>query len=251
MIGNMVGPSNGVFKEDVLSIKEALMAAKLYKPDPKIGLHEWTDEDMFEGIKQLQRFIGDYPDATMRPGDDAYHLLHQAAAKGGLVHVKEYTRWSNGQHVRVSAHTRQVVGEGKDQTVKGHVAKDLEAFEKKLPIDHAGRNGHCVSLVRELIPDIGQTSTWQEGEKIRGPYDPPLEKGTAIATFFDGGYPSNDTGNHAAIFIRYGTKDGKQGMWVLDQYKGKKPGRSFVPFKSPHKRHTSQAENYSVIKKGK
>jgi hypothetical protein len=61
MINNMVGPSNGVLKEDVLSIKEALMAAKLYKPDPKIGLHEWTDEDMFEGIKQLQRFIGDYP----------------------------------------------------------------------------------------------------------------------------------------------------------------------------------------------
>ncbi len=72
-----------------------------------------------------------------------------------------------------------------------------------------------MALVKHAIPDIGAAKDWKEGEKIKGPDDPPLAPGTAIATFKDGKYQNNDTGNHAAVVIGPGEKDGKKGYWVL------------------------------------
>jgi hypothetical protein len=113
-----------------------------------------------------------------------------------------------------------------------------------------GESKECVALVKKAIPGIGATPTWQEGEKLKGPGDPPLEPGTPIATFEDGKYPNRSTGNHAAIVIEPGVKDGKEGYWVLDQSRENPANRRFIAFNSPSRLFTSQLENYSVIRKG-
>ena len=75
-------------------------------------------------------------------------------------------------------------------------------------------DGDCVALVR-LYAHAPNHRMWKEGEKVldlKG-----IAPGTAIATFVNGRYPSNDTGNHAAFFLRHG-KSGT-GFWVIDQWK--------------------------------
>ncbi len=109
----------------------------------------------------------------------------------------------------------------------------------------------CVALVKHAVPGIGSAKDWKEGEKIKGPDDPPLAPGTAIATFKDGKYQNNNTGNHAAIVIGPGEQNGKKGYWVLDQHKNKEAGRMFFAFESNSKNPTSRMENYSVIRRGK
>ncbi|OAN55218.1 hypothetical protein A6A04_11180 [Paramagnetospirillum marisnigri] len=110
----------------------------------------------------------------------------------------DHGRWSDEENA--SAH--------------GHVVKDIHrraaaiiAGEKQV-----GKNSECVSLVKHLAPQVGFASTWEEGPPIRGYGKPPLEPGTAIATFTGGKYPSAVTGNHAAIFLEYGMRDGRQGI---------------------------------------
>jgi hypothetical protein len=84
-------------------------------------------------------------------------------------------------------------------------------------------NGYCVPYVQS-ITEVGVTKTWKPGQKLSD--RPELAKGTAIATFNDEGvYASNSSGNHAAIFDGYDTKDGREGFYVYDQYRvwGPKP----------------------------
>ena len=107
-----------------------------------------------------------------------------------------------------------------------------------------------MALVKKAVPGVGATPTWREGEKLKGPGDPPLEPGTAIATFENGNYPNRSTGNHAAIVIERGVKDGKEGYWVLDQSRSNPADRRFLAFDSQSKLFTSRLENYSVIRKG-
>ena len=59
-------------------------------------------------------------------------------------------------------------------------------------------------------------SSWRQGEPVVG--NNSLAKGIAIATFVNGRYPNHSHGNHAALFLKQGTK----GIWVMDQWKNPK-----------------------------
>lgn len=115
--------------------------------------------------------------------------------------------------------------------------------------EHVGESDECVALVKKAVPGVGATPTWKEGEKLKGPGDPPLEPGTAIATFENGKYLSRPTGNHAAIVIGPGFNDGKEGYWVLDQSRNNPPERRFISFGDPNRIPTYRAERYSVIRR--
>lgn len=126
----------------------------------------------------------------------------------------------------------------------GYVVKDIDAKMDKIIAGkkQVGESSECVALVKHLAPEVGPAWNWREGPVIRAPGEPPLERGTPIATFISGRYPNNSRGNHAAIFLEYGSQEGRPGIWVLDQWrKDGIPKRRFKPFG----RH---AEGYSVIK---
>lgn len=72
---------------------------------------------------------------------------------------------------------------------------------------------HCVALVQQYAK-APQTSLWSKGELVKTTNN--LAKGTAIATFVDGVYPNNLTGNHAALFLSLES----DGINVMDQWKG-------------------------------
>lgn len=140
-------------------------------------------------------------------------------------------------------HGRWSEGGGSASAV-GHFAKDLDRRMAEIVKGgkHVGESEECVALVKRLNPDVGRAADWEEGPKIKGPGDPPLTPGTAIATFQNGRYRNRASGNHAAVFLEYGEKDGKKGMWVFDQWKKKTPGRRFKEF-------GKSAEFYSIIKR--
>jgi hypothetical protein len=73
----------------------------------------------------------------------------------------------------------------------------------------------CVALVEYYAKAPAPAATcWREGAAVKG--SQTLAKGTAIATFVDGRYPSLPTGNHAALYV----SQDMTGVWVVDQYFG-------------------------------
>lgn len=116
----------------------------------------------------------------------------------------------------------------------------------------------CVGLVQYAVPGIGHTSTWRAGEQVR-PADPEkpstIAPGTPLATFRpdDKGelrYPNQRTGNHAGILTRYGEKDGRAGIWMLDQYNKRDAGEAqerFYPFERRPGERGYSAGDFSVI----
>jgi hypothetical protein len=72
-------------------------------------------------------------------------------------------------------------------------------------------SGGCVRLVQHYA-HVPHTSLWREGERVKG--NSTIRKGTAIATFVDGKYPNNATGNHAAFYLR----QDDIGIWIMDQW---------------------------------
>lgn len=113
-------------------------------------------------------------------------------------------------------------GGGSSASAGGHVVKDIDARMDEVIKGgkHIGESEQCVALVKELAPEVGRAADWEEGARIKSYGDPLLERGTAIATF----------------------KNGKPGIWVLDQSTGKPPRKS-------HKSFGKSAEYYSVIKR--
>lgn len=62
-------------------------------------------------------------------------------------------------------------------------------------------NGDCVALVQHYAK-APHTTLWKQGVAVLDGKD--IAPGTAIATFVKGRYPSKDSGNHAAFFLRHG-----------------------------------------------
>jgi hypothetical protein len=130
------------------------------------------------------------------------------------------------------------------------VAKDYKSFTSQVG------DGQCVRLVQEAA-DVPNHTLWHEGLSLAN--RPDIPDGTAIATFFDGVYPSQPTGNHAAIFMRYDVNaQGQPGIEVYDQYvrtnpppgmpKIKAPGERFILFGNGTGPAISDASRYSVIR---
>lgn len=80
----------------------------------------------------------------------------------------------------------------------------------------------CVALV-QFYAGVPNHRLWKPGERVLD--NPNVRMGTAIATFVNGRYPNNDTGQHAAFFLRHDAPG--KGFWVMDQWKDRpaKPPR--------------------------
>lgn len=94
------------------------------------------------------------------------------------------------------------------------------SFIAREPHFHIGSivgSGHCVPYV-QAVSDVGITSRWLRGERVRGGNTPPF---TVIATFNDQGRYANDTTglSHAAVLL----EETPAGLRVLDQWVGRKP----------------------------
>ncbi|MCW0236137.1 MAG: BPSL0067 family protein [Ferrovibrio sp.] len=152
-------------------------------------------------------------------------------------------------------------GQGWVLDTKGQQAvRDVELANKALPDDKKKYlypdsvkdpkdQQECVVLVQKALPSVGNSKTWKEGDKLKSEGDPPLQPGTAIATFKDGKYPGWGTGNHAAIFQRYGERDGQKGIYVLDQSRGKPPAERFIRFDDKVNSMSRNAGAFSVIQR--
>ncbi len=86
---------------------------------------------------------------------------------------------------------------------------DAETLADMAPVG----NEQCVTLVRAHT-QAPASSTWSEGDHVRG--HTGIAKGTVIATFVNGKYPNNKSGNHAAFYI----EQNEDGLIVVDQWKG-------------------------------
>jgi hypothetical protein len=80
----------------------------------------------------------------------------------------------------------------------------------------------CVGLIKYYAVDskgnkCPATRDWEEGASVKDAVTKgSIDRGTAVATFEDGVYPSHATGNHACFFIE-AQKDGS-GFLVLEQH---------------------------------
>jgi hypothetical protein len=89
---------------------------------------------------------------------------------------------------------------------------------------------------------------WQEGAKLADAIRTPdgIAKGTAIATFFGGVYPSNSSGNHAGIFVSAAADF--TSVEVFDQWVGQPPHFRTLIFNRPGEHSPSdRAEAFSVM----
>lgn len=94
------------------------------------------------------------------------------------------------------------------------------------PDAFAGRivgSGECVDFVK-VVAGAPPTAAWREGVQVRG--NPHIPPGTAIATFGSDGTYTNQSGNHAAIYLY----QDHRGIWVYDQWQGQPVQKRLIRF---------------------
>lgn len=107
--------------------------------------------------------------------------------------------------------------------------------------------GDCVDLIKEYAPGLrgATTSHWRQGARVID--SPNLSRGTAIATFVNGTYPDNATGQHAAFFLKHAGA----GIWVMDQWKNDKKkvsvSKRLIYPGGPVRANTSLSNNASAF----
>jgi hypothetical protein len=114
------------------------------------------------------------------------------------------------------------------------IAPNPEEYEGEVVDD-----GQCVAFVKEAS-GAPQTSLWKQGEKVRGS---DIPKGTAIATFMNGVYPSHCHGNHAAIYV----EQNAEGLVVLDQWQGQVVHQRTIHFRGGVGDPSNDGDAFSVI----
>jgi hypothetical protein len=83
-------------------------------------------------------------------------------------------------------------------------------------------DGSCALLVQQ-IAKLPNHRFWRQG--VRAVEQQNIWPGTAIATFENGVYANDKTGNHVAFFLRFGRRnsDGTAAsIWIVEQYHGLK-----------------------------
>lgn len=81
-------------------------------------------------------------------------------------------------------------------------------------------NGSCALMVQHYAK-LPVHSAWKQGARVAEQKN--IWPGTAIATFENGVYANNNTGNHVAFFVRFGRRnsDGSvASIWIMEQYHG-------------------------------
>jgi hypothetical protein len=86
---------------------------------------------------------------------------------------------------------------------------------ESLPGKPAIGNQQCVVMVEFYAKAPAPANPrWKQGARVRD--NAAIAKGSAIATFVNGIYPSKPSGNHAALYV----SQDATGVWVVDQYFG-------------------------------
>ena len=94
------------------------------------------------------------------------------------------------------------------------VYADVDSLVTTPPKPAVG-TGQCVALIETYTNVLRPAKDfWKAGAAVRG--NATIRKGTAIATFVNGKYSSNASGNHAAFYL----SQDATGIWVVDQYAG-------------------------------
>lgn len=107
--------------------------------------------------------------------------------------------------------------------------------------------GSCAALV-QYYRSVGKASGWVEGTVVKGNGN-TIAKGTAIATFVNGVYPNQASGNHAAFYI----SQDANGIKVMDQWSSKASiGSRILQFKGKNadgtfKDPSNNGDAFSVI----
>lgn len=102
-------------------------------------------------------------------------------------------------------------------------------------------SGQCVAIAQPLLK-MPVTSLWREGEKVLG--NNSIAKGTIIATFINGLYPSLKHGNHVAIYISQTTETIK----VIEQWSSlQKPQQRDILIKEGMTDRSNNANAFSVV----
>lgn len=234
-LSGRVGSDIAVSGADTRFVKSALLRLGLYEI-PSYGMTDYPDEAMFAGVRALQARLGEVPTGAVRPGSLEETMLAEALTRqqvddssSGRVHVESYRQTRRGEAVRVAEHTRSAPGGGGNRAHTGQSAEGWVSERHPEDLIKSANGGwisggadrgskECVALVKAAIPELGPTKDWKQGAPLRpGEYIAP---GTAIAKGFDkdGNYPSNPSGNHAALFVEWGDRGGKPGMWLAEQW---------------------------------
>jgi hypothetical protein len=124
-----------------------------------------------------------------------------------------------------------------------YIAKPTDLVARQQPYG----DGQCVALVRALT-GAPNHQLWREGAKLADAIRQTngIAKGTAIATFINGGYPSLSTGNHAAIFVSAAADFSS--VVVFDQWVGQPPHLRTLMFNRPGAQSiVNRAEAFSAI----
>ncbi|MGE5503825.1 MAG: peptidoglycan-binding domain-containing protein [Actinomycetota bacterium] len=72
-----LGSTYRVDPGDIVNTKTALTRLGYYKPVKRIGIQPWTDDAMFNGIKQFQKDNSLTVDGFMRPGGPTENRINQ------------------------------------------------------------------------------------------------------------------------------------------------------------------------------
>jgi hypothetical protein len=112
---------------------------------------------------------------------------------------------------------------------------------------NAADETQCVEFVRQAA-SAPHTSTWRPGVRVMDARPGSIAAGTAIATFVDGGYPTDNKGKHAAIYISHD----QTGISVLDQWKdqGEVKARTIKFRVPPGTRRSNDGSCFYVIETG-
>lgn len=100
-------------------------------------------------------------------------------------------------------------------------------------------NGQCVAFVRNGS-GVPASSNWTEGVKVK---HANLAPGTVIATFIDGAYPNNTTGNHAAVYV----SQDDHGVTVWDQWSGQPVHKRVIQFRGGQGSRSNDGDAFSVV----
>jgi hypothetical protein len=105
----------------------------------------------------------------------------------------------------------------------------------------------CVELIRQTT-GAPATRLWRPGLRIRDAKAGQIPPYTAIATFVDDHYPTDDRGKHAAIYLGHNGR----GIQVIDQWNKQGEARErTITFDNPHTTSRSNEGNwYYVIEVG-
>jgi len=86
--------------------------------------------------------------------------------------------------------------------------------------DKSTGGGQCVDLIKKHVPEIGPTTGWKPGPRVSDLKTADIPKGSVIATFWNGKYPTDrSSGKHAAFYLEHDEK----GIRVVEQWSGATP----------------------------